>query len=109
MNFCASEACSWLTPSSGFISTDVFCLLQGFDAQQAIEDTAFMFLMFIVFCLNLVLRWSNLFFLVLCSISLYTHTVYLYGFSMLCYSEHNHTCLPEQICLFLLRLGKQSG
>lgn len=50
MNFCASEVCSWLTPSSGFIFTDVFGLLQGFDAQQAIEDTAFKLLMLTVFC-----------------------------------------------------------
>ena len=64
-------------PLSLALSLRMCCLLQGFDAQQTIEDTALMLLMLIVFCLNLVLCWSNLFFLVLCSILFYTHTVYM--------------------------------
>lgn len=66
-----------LPPLSGFIFMDVLSTPGVWCTANHWGHSLYMLLMPIIFCLNLVSCWSNLFFIVLCSILFYTHTVYM--------------------------------
>lgn len=84
-NFCGSEACSWLflvkaAPLPPLLTSSLWTYFVYYSGLMHIKPLRIQPLHFLCSSCLFVSCWNNLLFLVLYSISFYTHTVYLYGF-----------------------------